>query len=103
LAATSAARLRSIPTTRAPHRVATSAKRPMPHTDIEHEFAFQFLWSKAGFDAEIPVRFAHFIVIELGCLIAVPLETETGGVMLRVHKTRNPSTNGYARLQAGHT
>jgi hypothetical protein len=33
--------------------------------------------------------FAQFVVIELRLLITVPLETETGGVVLGIDKARN--------------
>src|SRR5258705_5291073 len=57
---------------------------------VEDQLAFQFLRTQSGLHAEMAIRLADLIVIELRLLITMPLKAETGRVMLRLHKTCDP-------------
>src|SRR5208282_4248757 len=56
---------------------------------IENQFALEFFGPQRGFHPKIEVRLADLVVIELRLLIPVPLEAETGGVMLGIYEARN--------------
>src|ERR1035441_5536239 len=71
-------------------------------TYVEDQSALQIFGSESGLCQEMALRFADLIVVELCLLIAVPLETETGGIMLRIHKTRDALQVGISAL-AGRT
>src|SRR5208282_693675 len=65
---------------------------------IEHEFARQFLTPKRRLHAEVLLRLANFIVVELRFLIAMPLKTKTGGIVLGIDKPRDPVDLGIRPL-----
>jgi hypothetical protein len=59
-------------------------------SDIEDKLALEFFRPEGGLHAEVVLGLAHLTVVELRSLIAVPLKSKTGGVLLRVHKACDP-------------
>ena len=71
-------------------------------TDVEDQFAFEIFGAESGLHQEVLFGFSDLVVVELSLLIPVPLKTETGRVMLRLHKTRDALLVGIDAL-AGRT
>src|SRR5208282_239176 len=73
-------------------------------SDVEDQLAFEIFGAESGFHQEMAFGFAGLVVIriELGLLITMPLITETGSVVLGLHKTRNALHVGIRSL-AGRT
>src|SRR3989442_1438741 len=56
---------------------------------VENELVLQFVLPDGGLRLELAIGSPDVVLAQLGLLIPVPLKTETGGVVLRLHETGN--------------